>query len=145
MDLNGGIRYSIDIDHSPSVNKNELYSHQGHKQAYRNREEKREEKQIQQSVLDNRYVTERKRDITKTNSIASKPMTTKFVRYILNILTRKKKKGTNQIRISRPLGKPNPLQELQSKGKQYQSAGANEDDPPYNFQVSVFRRIHNIL
>lgn len=38
----------------------------------------------------------------------------------------------------RPLEKSNPVLELQSRGKQYQSDYADEDDPPYNFQVIYF-------
>lgn len=42
----------------------------------------------------------------------------------------------NLILICRPSDKSNPVLELQLKGKQYQSGYADEDDPPYNFQVS---------
>ncbi|CAH1732570.1 unnamed protein product [Aphis gossypii] len=72
--------------------------------------QKKEEKPTSRPVSDNRYNT-------KDNN-NSKTITT-----------------ANKTNINKPLAKSNPVLELQSRGKQYQSDYADEDDPPYNFQA----------
>ncbi|XP_026818211.1 neither inactivation nor afterpotential protein C [Rhopalosiphum maidis] len=72
--------------------------------------QKKEEKPINRSVSDNKYSTKEKNN--------SKMTTT-----------------ANKTNINKPQDKSNPVLELQSRGKQYQSDYADEDDPPYNFQA----------